>query len=414
MADQVIYTKKRNAQYRGPTTSDDYNDRVEENYKDLTVLANRQQALLEQLEYLKRYMIKNMSFMSTTMMNLFNEFEIFSGDETARFNNRNMFVDNDRFDDTEFAIDQVDRLEYDERYRVFTLPLIENGSFSKLKFIAMDGTEVVSPNLKVFIQPLGNVEARPENVIDANDFYNALISKTTLRGWELNSIVDGAFEGTSHFRVYVTIPDDQSLVRDSNVILFEPLYNGTFDLSNFQYTTTRNVTFTSSDNWQDFEVGQYPIIVDNRMVLPDDGETIERVNGTYFSFPPTPITGVSFEISTENYGEDTALNVYSHGLHAFDVRYNKFSDEGKVILRLDAGETAISNIESVTPVLANCSSSEVPFAFEYRTIWETAEDSEIYSLEPIALSSKVWIEITLRKTVDGGAPVMPYLLVETS
>src|SRR5688500_10216536 len=35
------YTKYRPAQYRGPSTSDGYNERIEENYKDLVLLVNR-------------------------------------------------------------------------------------------------------------------------------------------------------------------------------------------------------------------------------------------------------------------------------------------------------------------------------------------------------------------------------------
>jgi hypothetical protein len=414
MADQVFYTKKRNAQWRGPTTSDDFNERIEENYRDLTVLGNKQQSLWEELEYLKRLIAKGFNntqsavgFLSSGILNI-------EAAPNARFVGLNLDIDNDNFIGTEYEINDVDQLTYDERYRLLTLPYIESGSFSKLKFISMDGREIVSPNLKVFVDPVGGAEQQPENLIDANDFYNALISNTTHRGWELNSVVDGAYEGISTVRVYVTIPDDQSLVRESNTILFDPLYSGTENLANFQYTTARNVTFTSADNWQDFSVGQYPLIVDNRHVLPDSGDEIEGVVSTHFAFPPKPITGIRFDMSTQRFMDDTSLNVYSHGLAGFDIRYNKYASTGKVLLRIDAGDETISSIDSVTPVVANCNSSEVPFAFSWRAIWETSEDSGVYTLEPVPLSSKVWIEVTLRKTVDGGAPTIPFLYVETS
>ena len=35
------YTKKRAVQFRGPTTSEDYNSRIEENYQDITLLYNQ-------------------------------------------------------------------------------------------------------------------------------------------------------------------------------------------------------------------------------------------------------------------------------------------------------------------------------------------------------------------------------------
>ena len=40
MAD-ILNTKKRDYQYNGPVESSDYNERVEENYKDLVYLYNK-------------------------------------------------------------------------------------------------------------------------------------------------------------------------------------------------------------------------------------------------------------------------------------------------------------------------------------------------------------------------------------
>lgn len=414
MPDEVLYTKKRNAQYRGPSTSDDYNARIEENYRDLVVQANRLETLRNQFEYMKRYITKNLHYVSSGLSAASTQLGILDSEPNARFVDRNMWIDNDRFVGTEFEINEVDQLFYDPRYRYLTLPTIDSGSFSKLKFIAMDGTEVVSPNFKVFVEPFGDVEAQASSIIDANDFYNALISKSTLQGWEVNSLVASSYTGTSKIRVYVVIPDDQSIVRDSNVLVFDPLYVGTANLSNVKYSTNHNITFSTSDNWQDFNVGAYPINVGDKWRIPDTGDTIQNLGPTTFHFPPKPITAVSFEMSTDLFLVDGPMKVFSLGLNGFDIRYHKYIDEGKIFLRIEAGEDTISAVDDITPIIVNTKSSEVPFAFDYRVIWETAEDSGIYTLTPVPSSTKVWLEITLRKTVDGGAPALPYLITETS
>ncbi len=415
MADRPFYTKKRNAQWRGPTTSEDYNARIEENYNDLTIQTNQIEVLKDNLDFVRRTLIKASINGVDRISAKLEELNTMGALNDCFFQGINLFEDNDRFDSTEFAIDPNNRLRYDPSYRVFTLPRIDSGSFSKLKFVSRDGQEIISPNFKVYIEPIGDVEAREENFIDANDFYNCIISDFTRRGWEVNSVVDSSYSGVSAFRVYVSIPDDMSLVRESNTMLFNPLFSGSCDLSDVQYTTQRNVTFSPSDNWQDFNVPKFPLSIDNRWVLPDDGEDINECLGTLFSFPPLPVTAVAFTLSTSSkLVDDNNVNVYSNGLHKFDIRYEKYLGEGQAMLRIESDGDAISSVDSVTPILANCSSSEAPSSFSFEPVWETSEDSGIYTLDPVPGSSKVWLRVTLRKTINGGAPTMPFLIVEKS
>lgn len=412
MSDNTLYTTKRTAQYRGPTTSDDYNSRIEENYKDLVVLNNRVQNLTDRINYLNRYLKKNLPHLSGRHESAITQLHEAIQDAEYRFPDINMEIDNDNFIGTEHEINQIDQLQYDEKYRTLLLPQVTSGSFSRLKYTAINGTEVMSSDFKVFVSPLGDVEDRPENVVDANDFYNAVISRTTRQGWELSSVVSDSYSGESRFRIYVTIPEDQSITRETNTIIIDPMFSELGSLSNVQYSTARNISFSERDNWRDFEVPFYPEGIMDRWIIPDDGQEISHFAPTQFSIPPLPITGIRFELSTTNFETESPANVYSHGLQNFDVRYNKYLDEGSAIFKIEAGDGTISDVEGVLPLLVNIRASDVPSSFQYQVIWETAPNSGVYTLDPVAFSERVWIKVTLRKTVQRHVPMMTGLKVQ--
>lgn len=418
MTEQRFYTKKRNVQYRGPSTSDDYNSRIEENYKDLTIIQNKMQVLSESIDYLHRMLSKSMTGYTVQSMEKADEIasllESAEGYENIHFFGINLHLDTDRFDGTDFEVTTDEELSYDHIYNYVTLPIVENSSLSKIKFTASDGTEVVSPDFRVFVQGLGDVEDRPENIINANDFYNCVITDTTKRVWELNSIVDSSYHGESKFRIYVVIPDDLSLVRDTNFVEIMPAFNHELKLDNFKYSTQRNITFTQSDNWLPFEVPQYPINKPVANVIPDEENTGYVTKGGCFNFDPIAMTAISFDMTISLGSKDGDKRVYMGGLNKFDMRFNKYAAEGRAIFRIDAGPTAISSIDTILPYLANCSSSEVPTAFDYRVIWETSPDSGVYTLEEVPESESVWIEVTLRRTLNNGAPIISAIIVEKS
>ena len=96
----------------------------------------------------------------------------------------------------------------------------------------------------------------------------------------------------------------------------------------------------------------------------------------------------------------------------FDVRYEKFLDEGTMIIRYDApdGDT-ISSITDVEPEMWNLSVAEQPYRFDYRVIWETSYNSGSYTLDPVPLSQRVWLEISLNKTINKCSPALSSISV---
>ena len=71
MAD-ILNTKKRDYQYNGPVESSDYNERIEENYKDLVYLYNKSNIIDNKLTQAFERVIKDHKFLSSAVEDLTN------------------------------------------------------------------------------------------------------------------------------------------------------------------------------------------------------------------------------------------------------------------------------------------------------------------------------------------------------
>ena len=94
-----------------------------------------------------------------------------------------------------------------------------------------------------------------------------------------------------------------------------------------------------------------------------------------------------------------------------DIRFDKFIDTGKAIIKFDApaGKT-ISAVTSVKPQIWNVPEFYVDNVFTYRVIWQ-GENNTFTTEAPVSYSSSVWIEVSLGKTPDGGTPVLGGLII---
>ena len=117
----------------------------------------------------------------------------------------------------------------------------------------------------------------------------------------------------------------------------------------------------------------------------------------------------------DNYFFDADKTVYRYGLSKLDIRYDKFLESGKIMLRYDApvGET-ISSVTDVVPQIWNISAAQLDDVFSYRVIWETSWDSGIYTLSPVPLSKKIWLEVSLNKSLLKGTPALSGLTITYS
>mgnify|MGYP003338845404 FL=1 len=69
MADS-INTQKRDAQYRGPVDSSEYNIRIEENYRDLLYLYNKSNILDQKLSQAFERVLKDQAYLVNTVDDL--------------------------------------------------------------------------------------------------------------------------------------------------------------------------------------------------------------------------------------------------------------------------------------------------------------------------------------------------------
>lgn len=93
-----------------------------------------------------------------------------------------------------------------------------------------------------------------------------------------------------------------------------------------------------------------------------------------------------------------------------DVRFDKFIDSGKAIIKFDAPvNTTINSITSVQPQIWNVPEYFVDNVFSYRVLWQT--ESSTFTTQPVPQSSSVWVEVTLNRTPGGGTPVLSGLLL---
>lgn len=410
-----LYTKKRSAQYRGPTTSDDYNSRIEENYKDLLHLTNKVGIAEENIRKSNRYILRNLEALSNALFFSYDQMRDFIADNGARLvpSGDEAFVDNDRFNETSFAIAAVDRCDTSRRYRQTTLPNVSDSSASKLKFEDENGNTFLPSTFEAFT--IGD----NASVDDASAFVNTTDVADAIVGgigsvWERNVIVDTVTPGTSKARVsvYIKIPEDVSVVADTNCLIFDPYPMLCTDVEAVMYTTAQNPLLKESDGYVSFNPDELyesnPLAVGKVPPGGFSGDKIGNCPPTRFYFDPKPITAIKVTISQPRFvKEESDSYVFSYGLNHLDVRYDKFLDTGKIMFRVDAkdGET-ISEAYDVTPLIYNVSLADIPYVFSYRTIWETAVDSGVYTTTPVPFSEKVWIEVTLNKTTGGTTPVL--------
>jgi len=412
------HTIKRFSQWRGPQHSDQYNGRVNENYKDLTYLYNALANLdADQLNGFIAF-FKDI----TGMTRAYSDIEArLSALETASniipFSTSNQ-IDNDRFSATAFSINDVDRATFDSAYGLLTLPHVPASSMSKIRYVNDDGTANTSSSLELIVSPITSSADNTTAIIDTSQPYNAVVGRPG-RVWERNVITSTPdYTDGAQCYLYIRIPNDLSATTDTNCLSFIPFPMMTVDILEVAYSTETNVRLTSAETWTPLNDSSIYFNVDGAPGhLPPgawDGDEILNSSSKKFHFDPMPITAFRLHLRQPNYYTESAKYIYTYGMSKLDIRYEKFLDTGKTIIRFDAPtDTTISTIRSITPQMWNVPEYLVNDAFSYRVIWETSYNSGSYTLTPVPLSRRVWIEVTLNKMEDGGTPALSGLLLNS-
>lgn len=414
-----LYTKYRNAQFRGPTTSDDYNSRLEENYKDLTYLLNKAGQTDDTLVRVFRRFIKDHYSLIQQLNDLNLRIDTLEGTAHRITFGNPLKIDNDRFEDTQWAVPTVNRLTYDDRHGILTLPKVDTSSVSKLKFTNSDGTDVLPSTFEAFARSVTPSVDSDLATIDTSDPYFAIVNQTG-KIWERNVIVDSPSEDGAIVDLFVRVPTDLSLIGDSNSIIIHPFPVMGCDLVSVEYSTKPDIHLNDTDDYGPLnDTTMYEGTPEAVGLVPPGGWTGDEIidcGPKNFYFDPKTVTAIKIRLRQHHYFYDHGKYVYSYGLSNLDVRYDKFLDLGKAMIRYDApaGET-VFDVDNVLPQIFNVSEAEMPDIFDYKLVWETSLNSGVYTeIPPGSPAERVWIEVTLRKTQGKGSPALSGLTVETT
>ena len=418
MADSP-YTQKREFQFRGPQSSEDYNARIEENYKDLVYLYNKVGNIGFDMDNGFVAFVKDLLGVSQAMDDLDVRITALERSSTTIPFASETQIDTDRFNGIpNFAISTTDRCTYQGNYNLLTLPQVISSSMSKIKFTATDGSNYLPNSLEMLVTPIASTADGSSAVIDTSQPFNAVIAKSG-RVWERNVLAasPNAADGAQCY-LYIKIPDDLSAVADTNSISFTPFPLKTVDILEVAYSTDANVALGSTGS-------QWKVLNDTSIyynapgaagnVAPGawSGDEILNSGQKNFYFDPKTISAVRIKLRQKNYYNEQSKYVYTYGMSKLDIRYDKFLDTGKTIIRFDAptGKT-ISNVTGMTPQMWNVPENQVSSCFSYRIIWETSFGSNNYTLTPVPFSKRVWVEVTLKKMSGGGTPALSGLIMK--
>jgi hypothetical protein len=416
---ESLYTQARTAKFRGPTTSDDYNARVEELYKDLVYLYNKIGLADENVARFYKRILKDHFSLGKAVEDLKERIAALEADQRKITFNGLTQIDNDRFASTPYEIATVSQCTFDRVHGLMVLPRIETSSISKLKFTNSNGSVIVPSTFETLVNGLDGSADNDTAVIDTSDPYFAVINQAG-KIWERNVIVNGAYGTGAQVTLYVRLPTDLSVVADSNSVIVHPYPVMGCELTEIAYSTSTDISLNDTDDY-------YPINRDGNhasnsaavgWIAPGGwtGDTIENSGPKAFYFDPKSITALRIKLKQRNYFIEADKIIYSYGLAKLDVRYEKFLESGKTILRFDApeGET-ISSVDDITPQIWNTSEAELDDIFSYRLIWETSYNSGVYTTtQPGSGAKRVWVEVTLGKTINKGTPALSGLIVSYS
>jgi hypothetical protein len=409
------YTQKRLHQHRGPQSSQDYNERLDENYRDFAFLYNALEQIKNEGKFAYSALFKQLYSMSE-ILDTFDErllaLERTDGVLTFATNEQ---IDIARFDGTPYQlVDEVDHLTWHPRFGALTLPYVANSSMSKIKYYNDDGSFALSNGLEVLVLPDNASTDDADAVVETSSPFDAIQARPGLV-WERNVISNTADVSGAKCSLFIRIPNEMSVTANSNAILLHPFPMFGADILDISYSTDPSVALSNASDWTTLNVNDWYLNNAEAVghVPPGawTGDELLNSGPKMFYFEPKPIAAIRITLRQNSYYVRGGKYLYSYGLSDIDVRYDKFLPTGKSIIRLDAppGET-ISAITSVEPKIWNVSQALLNDVFSYRVIWETSFNSGNYTLNPVASSQRVWLEVTLDQVVSGYTPVLSSLI----
>lgn len=415
MADS-IYTKKQSAKYNGPVNSSEYNARVEENYQDLVYLYNRLNILDNELGFAFERVLKDHVFLINAVTDLSDRIRALESNDNRISMHSFSQIDYSTFIGySEFTVPASQLLTYDATYNIITLPKVQSGSLSKLKFANTGIGQVIPEKFKARIDNSYNGVDAVGALVDTSPMYNALMSASD-KIWKRNIIASSPNISGAQMMFYFTVPNDMSGTEKVNCLKLNPFPVFGPEIFSIEYTTKKSPSLTQADGWTPLNENS---LYDNTTeaigrVAPGGWSTagadaIQSCGPIGFYFAEKNITAFRIKINQKSYINENNKYIYSYGLSDLDVRYDKFLPTGKTMIRFDApdGDT-IEEVTNVTPKIYNVPLSMVSTAFDYRVIYGSPGS---FQTTPTA-SNSVWIEVTLNMLDNKTAPVLSDLIID--
>jgi len=417
MAD-ILNTKKRDYKYNGPVSSSDYNERIEENYKDLVYLYNKSNILDNKLSQAFERVLKDHKFLSSAIEDLSGRVAALEAASNKISLHSFSQLDYASLVGSSYAVSGTELLSFDPIYNTITLPKVSSGSYSKLKFTSTVVGQVVPEFFKAKIDTAFPGVDGNGAVIDTSPIYNAILDAPD-KVWKRNVIVESTSVSGAQMMLYVKVPVEAAGSLKTNVIKLNPFPAFGVDLVSIEYTSRDNPTLTNVDGWTPLNKNAYYDGTSEAIGKVPPGawsisgeDTIRNCPPVAFVFPDTDITAIRVKFIQRNYLTELGKYIYSYGLSDLDIRYDKFLSTGRTIIKFTAPDgDVISSITGVTPKIYNVPESLISSAFSYRVIYN---DSGSYTLENPGASNEVWIEVTLNMLDDKTAPVLTDLIITYS
>lgn len=413
-----LNTQRESAQFKGPLTSDKYNQRQEDIYRDLQYGYNKTAVIEDAVVRSYQRLLKNQYSAEQRIKDLEARLAALETvNPTIVFSNPSN-DDTARFVGTPYEVSSDQKCFEDTRHGILVLPKIDVSSVSKISFVDSDGTISLPSSLDVFVSPNPTTADNDSAMIDSSAVENAFLNQVGAI-WERNVVTSNPNPNSAVLSIYIRIPDELSTTSNTNNIVLHPFPVMGCDILGVYYSTKNDITLSESDGY--VPVNSASSWSNNHSAVgwsaPGawDGDQILGSGPKSFYFNPQQVTAIKITLRQPNYYVDSGRFVYTYGMSSIDIRDDKFADTGRILLRVDAptGQT-ISHVNSVTPEIWNVSETELLDVFSYRTIWETSFNSGVYSLNPVALSKRVWIDVTLNATASGGTPAVSGLVLNYS
>lgn len=421
----ALYSKREYAQFNGPATSDNYNQRVERAYRDLVMLLNKAGLADEDAKMRFTNLVKDHLSLMQSLEDLNQRINALE-DSTTLGSSPYSYVgffdslidDTNSFAGTNFAITQSNKCSIDTRHGVMTLPKISSSSISKFGYTDNYGNFILPASFEALASGVSSSADSSSALIATSDVYNAVRDEPG-KVWERNVVVNTPnYANGASVRFYAKVPEDISITKNANAIVIHPYPMMGCELTGVYTSSQQMINLNENDSYvpinnQDFYQSDQSAV---GWVPPGAwaGDSISRCGPKIFHFDPKEVNGVKITLKQKDYFSENSKYIYTYGLSFLDLRYEKFLSTGKIILKFTAppGKT-INSVKNVIPNIYNVSEAELPYVFSYRIIWNTGV-SGVYTLDPVPQSQSVWIEVTLNETLKYGTPSLSGLKVEYS